>query len=573
MTKTTPSEFQNKAARWPVPSTLADLIEAAKADPDLTPNQRCNVVSAIRRFGIWCRLNPSSLPAAHRAVAERFDGLHWKQLDISKKRFQNVRSLMVFGLNRYVRLEIPMRGKGLSEEWAALRRCLQDEKLRFGLSRLIGYCSARGIAPDEVDDAVAAELFQWMSSATLTKKPERRFRAIVKAWNKAAETVDGWPKTVLAVPSNRDPYCLKWEEFPASFRQDAEAWLARNADPDPLDFDAPPRPWSEASLKTYRFQIRQLVSALFLRGYDIAHLDGLADLVEIETAREALRFFLNRKNGATSSQIAGLAATLSAIARRWVKVDDAHQRQLDQIKARLAHRRSGLTEKNRHRLMQFADHNNLIAFLGLPQAIMTRLERKKAITANDARDMQVALAIEVLFMAPIRRHTLVQTDLATHFIVHGRGRDAAVYLDFPAAMVKNNQDLTFPIPQETAEVLDFYVKRCLPIIDKHGGTWLFPGDKPGTHKSFDQFSRQFSKTILRETGIEMNLHLMRHLGAKLYLDRNPGAYEVVRRVLGHQRLSTSVNNYTGLETEAAIRHFDAVILNIRDDLLREAGDD
>lgn len=62
---------------------------------------------------------------------------------------------------------------------------------------------------------------------------------------------------------------------------------------------------------------------------------------------------------------------------------------------------------------------------------------------------------------------------------------------------------------------------------------------------------------------------MRHLGAKLYLDANPGAYGVVRRVLGHTVMSTTVNNYTGLETDAALRHYHNVILGIRDHVRRE----
>ena len=67
------------------------------------------------------------------------------------------------------------------------------------------------------------------------------------------------------------------------------------------------------------------------------------------------------------------------------------------------------------------------------------------------------------------------------------------------------------------------------------------------------------------------MHLMRHLGALLYLDRNPGSYEIVRRVLGHKRLSTTVGNYTGAETDAAIEHFDAVILGIRNEF-RDEGE-
>jgi integrase len=63
--------------------------------------------------------------------------------------------------------------------------------------------------------------------------------------------------------------------------------------------------------------------------------------------------------------------------------------------------------------------------------------------------------------------------------------------------------------------------------------------------------------------MRMHPHLFRHAGAKLFLDANPGAYEVVRRVLGHRSLNTTTNFYTGLETARAVRHFDTTILRLR----------
>ena len=53
--------------------------------------------------------------------------------------------------------------------------------------------------------------------------------------------------------------------------------------------------------------------------------------------------------------------------------------------------------------------------------------------------------------------------------------------------------------------------------------------------------------------------------AKIYLDRNPGGHEVIRRVLGHRSINTTTSFYTGFETAAAVRHFDAVILQLRKD--------
>ena len=41
----------------------------------------------------------------------------------------------------------------------------------------------------------------------------------------------------------------------------------------------------------------------------------------------------------------------------------------------------------------------------------------------------------------------------------------------------------------------------------------------------------------------MNPHLFRHVMAKIYLDANPGEYEVVRRVLAHRSIDTTTRYY------------------------------
>ena len=73
-----------------------------------------------------------------------------------------------------------------------------------------------------------------------------------------------------------------------------------------------------------------------------------------------------------------------------------------------------------------------------------------------------------------------------------------------------------------------------------------------------------AKHVFRLTGIEVHVHLFRHIAAKMYLDAHPGAYEVVRRVLGHKSMDTTTEAYTGLESAAAGRHFDNTILALRE---------
>jgi integrase len=348
-----------------------------------------------------------------------------------------------------------------------------------------------------------------------------------------------------------------------------EDWLGHLADPDPFALDGPARPARPATIATRRFQIRQLVSALARRGHDISRLRSLRDLVEPETAKEALRFFYERNDKASSSQVSGLAATIYSIAKHWCKLPEAQLGELAGFKRGLHHHVHGLTDKKRERLRQFADRRNVEALLGLPQRIFLQLRRKARPTATEALDLQMVLAIELLLMMPIRRANLVRLRLGPDGHIRQRqDRKGTTHVILAAAEVKNRQPLEFPLPPETAELLELYLRGARPQLADGASEWLFPGRNLGAHKSLDQFSRQFTKTIRRLTGLTVNMHLMRHIAAKLYLDTSPGAYEVVRRVLGHRSLFTTVNSYTGLETEAAVRHYDAVVLGIRDGICR-----
>ena len=61
----------------------------------------------------------------------------------------------------------------------------------------------------------------------------------------------------------------------------------------------------------------------------------------------------------------------------------------------------------------------------------------------------------------------------------------------------------------------------------------------------------------------MNAHLFRHLAGMLILQRHPGSYELVRRLLGHRTINTTINFYTSLESKWAFKHYDDTILSKR----------
>ena len=128
--------------------------------------------------------------------------------------------------------------------------------------------------------------------------------------------------------------------------------------------------------------------------------------------------------------------------------------------------------------------------------------------------------------------------------------------------VKNREPLDYPLPPESVELLERYIREFRPHLTSQGKTALFPGTAGGP-KNQAFFGDQISRTIRAHTGLRVHPHLFRHIGAKLFLDANPGAYEVVRRVLGHRSIDTTTGFYTGLETAAAVRHFDKTILHLR----------
>jgi integrase len=196
-----------------------------------------------------------------------------------------------------------------------------------------------------------------------------------------------------------------------------------------------------------------------------------------------------------------------------------------------------------------------------------RLSRKTELTLADARLMQVALALELLLMRPIRRGNLVALRLGQHVLKVG-GRTVIV-LD--EAEVKNRVGHDYALPPESAKLLDFYVSRLLPLFGPNPEGFLFPGEIAGQTKAPEQFGRVFKKTIRAETGLEVYPHLLRHFAATLYLTENPEGLEVVRRVLGHRSADTTQRSYAGVHDQVAVRRFDELVLGIRGAILKEIG--
>jgi integrase len=93
----------------------------------------------------------------------------------------------------------------------------------------------------------------------------------------------------------------------------------------------------------------------------------------------------------------------------------------------------------------------------------------------------------------------------------------------------------------------------------------------GVPRSIETLRVAIERTVLRRVGVKMTPHQFRHLGAKIHLDSNPGAYERVRQLLGHKTLRTTTRFYAGPDTRRAGRAHAELIRKLRMPALERAN--
>jgi integrase len=73
-------------------------------------------------------------------------------------------------------------------------------------------------------------------------------------------------------------------------------------------------------------------------------------------------------------------------------------------------------------------------------------------------------------------------------------------------------------------------------------------------------SGQITKLIYRATGLRITVHQFRHAAGAIILKHRPGEYELVRRLLGHRNVQTTINAYVGLENIQASEIFAEIVM-------------
>lgn len=546
--------------------TVADLIATLRVDPGLSAIRKRDLCSALKRVCEIGNRDPERVPADVRSIRNAIRSVHPEQIGLSSSTWSNIKSNALAALRH---------GRGnarsttsqlcLSAEWQALVDQMPDKRLRNGLSRFIKFCSDRGITPDQVDDAVIESFMDWVRNDTFVNEPNDCHRRTCRLWNEAAAALDAWPNTRLSVPSYREPrQSIPLSKFPPALRREVEAlcdWLLGKD----LFCEHPPPKVCKPRTVTQRVKMIELaVSAYVHRGNAIEDLQSLADLVAFDAVKDVLRFYLMRRNSKPSQFIRSLLKELIRIARYRVRVDPEHVEALKDLGRRLGTDTSGLTTKNRECLRQFDDDGNKWLLLNLPAKLAAEAASRPVDDTRAAVTMQIALAIEILLMAPMRSHNLIDLRLGRHVIRPG-GPAGPVHLVVPGTETKAGEEVEYPLPAETQAVLDLYLRAYRPRLCRDDDPWLFP-KTGGGRKAQATLSQQIKETILKKTGLVMTVHQFRHLAAKFLLEHQPGNFEGARQLLTHKNIKSTTNYYTGLQTPQAARHYDAFLQGERDRL-------
>ncbi len=543
----------------PTLPTLTDVGAQIQKAENLPATRKASVRSAINTAARWFNLPTSAIPGHPGFLRKLFEGFAPAGAGVTPKRVSNVKSEILFALRHLGLIAKASYLAPMRSEWKALWEALPDKYARTAMSRFFRYCSAQGILPAEVTDQITGKFLVALKDETLVKDPKVTHQNLCRVWNRMGSVMPGWPDVVLAVPRYADTYILPWSSFPGSFRDDLERYLSHLAPDDILNLNAPPRRLRQRTISGYGYQLRRFASILVAKGHQPDRIMSLAYLVEPKHVEDGLRFVLERHGNKPVPTAFELAILLGKVANHWVKAPTETVEAIRRYARNVCPAKAGIGAKNRQRLAPLRDDKNLARLFMLPNKIWKEIEKRSSGTRKDALLMQHAVALKILTYAPIRIGNLGNLHLEKNLRWSCQDRSGTLIIDIDGGDVKNGQALSFPLPPECADLVRIYLRKYQPRLSAGPSPYLFPSDRPSQPKRADTLGKQLSRLILKTLGLEVNPHLYRHLVHLVVLNRYPGAYAMISRILGHKSLQTAINNYTGEDIAIAMRAFQELV--------------
>src|SRR5680860_386311 len=544
--------------------SFADAMAAIDKAEDLSPTQKQHWPTSLRQMARYLDRPLSLIPTRIAAIAEAVNKLHPARLSVNPKTFINHRANARAALLWFNRQQPDSGRKApMNPRYRSLLQRVEDPYAKDVLSPFFRFLSAHGIQPDDVRDDHPKGFQAYRRETSFGKVKRSQLRALVRYWNGCAARIPAWPQITLTEP----PYAKRFtgpavEDFPQGLRDDIDAYCERIGKRHKTLSGRIFPPCKQSTIDTRRRELIAAVRAAVVAGIPLEELRSLRDLLRPDRVEILMNYYWEQNGEKPSLYTIDLASKLLALARSEALADVDIER-LDEIRIALEQYRStGLTEKNRRLIRQIAQSDVWREVVRLPQRLMAEARiSAKTKPYRAAVTAQLAIAILILIRAPIRMQNLASIRMDINLVRPG-GLGAPYMLVFPDYDVKNGVPLEFAFDANTSAMIDEYIYQHRPhLMRGFNHDWLFPGASH-EHKLSNVLSDQISKLLWKDLGLEATPHQFRHAAAYIMLKADPGNYELVRRVLGHRSITTTLNFYIGLETIEATRIFGEMVTEL-----------
>ena len=553
--------------------SLDDAIKMIAASKELPNQTKRHWMTSARQFAKVQDRPLGMIPARYNAVRNDLAKWHHVPAGLTAKTVMNHRS-NVKGMLLWLGREkgVPEHGAPLSAEWEELRALVKDPLHRSRLSSFMRFCSANNITP--LVDEVAVDRF--MDYRTRCGKPaDAAFRRLLaRAWNANVATIRGWPKRRLEEPPVKSAVEIDWEQFHKGLRRDVDRYedsLKRVRKSRSGRHIKPLRP---TTLRARRAELQAAARMAVKVGVRIEKLDSLRSMLKPNVAEKILDAYWERNGTKPRLYTVYLARRFVAIAKETKCLNDKDCERLQDMCRRLHDERppDGLTDKNLEFLRKVLTPGVWGRVLKLPMAMMAEARRcQQHAPIRAAVIAQMAVAIAILAVAPVRLANLTSIRLGIN-LQKPDGPNSDYWLHFTPEDTKNNVRLEFVFKGYLTRLIDEYVHDFWPtLLRGRKEDYLFPGLSDGA-KGKISFSVQITKRIYKATGLKMTVHQFRHAAGAIILKNRPGEFELVRQILGHRSVATTMRCYVGLETIQASEIFTNMIMNEIDKTLTESDE-
>jgi integrase len=546
-------------------ATLADVLDLID-QAGVTGTRRRDMLSAVNRLCEMAGTAPASVRTEPAVLKDMLSRIRPAAHGVSAKSYSNLRSLLSAALQLAGVVDPSGRGSaGRHPVWGPLLEAVaHDQRVSNGLAAFANWCAGQGISPGEVDDTVVQRFLTWLETKTLHPRPRHLVRGVPKFWNEASKKLNFWPATKLTALSFKAPLKhRKWSDLSPSFQQDADAYLARRANPDPFDErpQAPKRPLAATTLRQHREHLRLAASILVQNGEMIG---SLADLVEPERFKRILRYYHKQANGEPNAFAIGLAKTLIQVAQYHTGATSKDISELKRLAGCLPSVPFDLTEKNKTLLRQLESDRLRAKLYFLPEQLMAEVAKELESGRVRFVEAQVAIAIDIL-LALLPRPQNLSSLSWQHNFSEPNGPRGQLLLHISARDTKTKrEDIVREVPDEVARRLRWYRRHVLPRLGADVNGPLFVTEK-GIRKGQATLTKQITDVVMRHIGIHMTPHQFRHFGATSYLEQHPEDFETARAILGHA-WSKTTRIYAGSSSRRASRAYNQYLLRQREAL-------